>query len=492
MNNNHASDHNDSGHHDCSCCRRDFLQTAGATVGALAFLSAGSVVAGADDKPTPRAKKKPNLLGAFMYIPTEQLKKEGYWSWPGSNFDPEGRQREYSATLAQAASKLDANIALESKPLADDALVSRFIERVKQEQPDALVLFFFKKLMYGQMQRILDAVKIPVILCIPLGTPHITIIKKWQAQNGVHLVGDARNLEAVQDCVRMIRAARWMKDARLINILGAKRQAAVVPHLGTQVWTIPHSQFVETYQNVHLSPEVERLAQTYRSKAREIVEPGINDINDAARCYFALKRILKDEQGDSLMMDCLPGLSKPHKHVPPCMGFMSLHDEGIAAGCQADLDASLTMMLGSRLIGATGFMHNPSWSLDENLYFGAHCTCPSKMAGPESESLPYILRSHNEAGWGCVPQVLFPPDQTATIALYRVKEEPRMAVYKGRLIRCYPKLSGGCRTNFIMRIDGVDNADKMVYDGHHVLFFGDHEERLKTFCKLHRIKLIGA
>ena len=55
--------------------------------------------------------------------------------------------------------------------------------------------------------------------------------------------------------------------------------------------------------------------------------------------------IIEAEGADAIMMNCLPGLRKPHKHVPPCMGFMSLRDEGIPAGCQSDLNATLTMML---------------------------------------------------------------------------------------------------------------------------------------------------
>jgi L-fucose isomerase-like protein len=108
------------------------------------------------------------------------------------------------------------------------------------------------------------------------------------------------------------------------------------------------------------------------------------------------------------MMDCLPGLRKPHKHPPPCMGFMCLRDEGIPAGCQADLNATLTLMLVQQLFGRPGFQQNSSMETENNHYFGAHCTCPSKLSGRDGPSQPYILMSHAEAGWGCVPRVLWP------------------------------------------------------------------------------------
>ena len=458
----------------------------------MTFLSAGTVVAGDDGPTQPRIKKMPKVLGAFIYTPSEQLKKEGYWSWPGSSFDPEGQQRTYTAKVEQAARQLDVQIKLEPRPLADAAAVSRFIDQVKRSRPDGLLLFFSKKYLSEHVERILDETKIPAIVCLPLGTLLVQTIQQWQPRDALHLVDADQDFDAVLDGLQMIRAARWMKDARLININGTETREAVVPHLGTQVRTIPHAQFYEAFRAVEISPEVQSLAHAYRSRAREVVEPSPNDIRDAAKSYFALKRILKDEHGDALMMDCLPGLKKPHKHVPPCMGFMSLHDEGIVAGCQSDLDASLTMMLGSQLLGATGFMHNPSWNVAENLYFGAHCTCPSKMGGPESAARPYILRSHSEAGWGCVPQVLFPEDQPVTMALYFPKKEPGMIVYTGRVVRCYPKQPGGCRTNFEMKIDGVEEVTQFAHGGHQVLFFGDHGKQLKAFCKLYGIEVICA
>jgi L-fucose isomerase-like protein len=67
------------------------------------------------------------------------------------------------------------------------------------------------------------------------------------------------------------------------------------------------------------------------------------DVIEAAKCYFVFKKILAEEKADALMMNCLPGLRKPHKHVPPCMGFTSLQDEVVPMGCQADLHATLTI-----------------------------------------------------------------------------------------------------------------------------------------------------
>jgi len=209
----------------------------------------------------------------------------------------------------------------------------------------------------------------------------------------------------------------------------------------------------------------------------------------AARACFALRRIVEKEGADAMMMNCLPGLRKPHKHVPPCMGFMTLRDEGIPAGCQSDLNATLTMMLVEELFGKPGFQQNAAMQTEANHYFGAHCTSASKMNGPDRPAEPYILRTHAEAGWGTVPQVLFPAGQDVTMAQYLSGESPQMYVYGGRVVRCYPKAPGGCRTNVEMTIDEV--ADVCDVKGmHQTIFYGNHARQLRNFCQLYGIEAV--
>jgi len=476
-------------HHGC-CGRREFLQAAGAA-GGLAFLASAKDLK-AEEAPARKPEKKtPTVLGAFIYTPTEQLAKEGYWSWPGSSFDPEGHQQRYSDKVARLSRDLGMKIALEPKPLAGGSDVSRFIARVKQEQPDGLLLFMFKKWLNKHAEQIVKQTGVPAVVSAPLGGLLLGSILGWQGKGGVILINAEQDFGAVSDGLRMIRTARWMADARLINLRGNKPQQGKAPSLGTEVRTIPLKRFYEAFQSIENTEKVKQLAERYRSRAEEIVEPSPDDLQDAARTYFAFKRLLEEHGGDAVMMDCLPGLKHPHRHVPPCMGYMSLHNEGVAAGCQSDLDATLTMMLGTHLLGVPGFQHNPSWNTAENLYFGAHCTAPSKMNGPDAEPMSYILRSHNEAGWGCVPQVLFPEGQAGTLACYFHGEKPRMIVYSGEVVRCRPKLAGGCRTNFEMKIRGADDPSELKYGGHMVLFFGHHAERLKGFCNLYGIEVLS-
>lgn len=229
-------------------------------------------------------------------------------------------------------------------------------------------------------------------------------------------------------------------------------------------------------------------ARRYLREAVGIVEPNEHDVYEAAKCYSVFKRILEREKADAIMMTCLPGLRHPRRHVPPCMGFMDLHDEGIPCGCESDLDATLTLMLMQYLFDKPGFQHNPSADTARKVYFGAHCTGPRRMWGADGPAEPYCLRSHAEAGWGCVPQVLFTLGQQVTFLKYHSKPQPPEMIICSGVITGTPANppAGGCRTNVEVRVHGL--SDPAQVKSHHLcLLYGEHAEDLKVFCRMHGI-----
>lgn len=474
----------------CCCCRREFLQTVGATAGTIAFLSGSSIAGGAAGKATPPKKGIATVRGAFVYPPSESLRKAGYWSWPGSSFDAEGQQRAYMGKIKGIERKLGMRILMDEKPLDQKESVTKFINEVKQSKPDGLLLIPFKKGHWGHVTRIVEEVGIPTVVLATIGILLVGHINQLHRRSGVYLINSLDNLDAVEFGMKMVKTAHWMKQSRIVNIAGSEVKEATVSHLQTQVRSVPLARFIDEFKRLETRGRVKELAQAYLKNAKEVVEPSEADIVDAAKTYFVLKQIVETEKADAVMMDCLGGLGKPHKHPPPCMGFMSLRDEGIAAGCQADLNATLTLMLVQQLFDKPGFQQNACMETEKNHFFGAHCTSASKMKGVNAASEPYILRSHNEAGWGCVPQVLFSPGQDVTLAQYLSGERPQILIYTGKVVRCYPKLQGGCRTNVEMTINEVrDVCD--VKGMHQIIFYGNYGKQLRAFCQLYGINVVS-
>lgn len=468
--------------------RRQFGMTMGASAGGLML---GSTITQAAAAGVP-ARKAAFIRGAFTYPPTETLRKASYYSWPGSSFDAEGRQAQYEKILEQFAQESGMRIEMDEQPLDSADSVARFIQSVKQSQPDGLLLIPFKKSHFDNVVKILDKVKIPAVVMASMGILLNVHVQTLHTQPGVYLINSLDNLDAVKSGLRMIQAGHGMKVSRIINIDGQERKESTVPVLGTQVRTIPHLVFYDEFARMTRSSEVTDLANSYLKNAVKRVEPSEDDVLEAAKTYFVLKKIVAAEEADAVMMNCLPGLQVPHKHVPPCMGYMNLRNEGIPAGCESDLDATLSMLLIQYLFGQPAFQHNPSMDTEKNHYFGAHCTCASKMHGPNSPAEAYILRSHAEAGWGCVPQVLFPAGQGVTFTKYLSGQNPpQMLVYSGVIAGCPSNPPcGGCRTNVELELDEVEDA--CTVKGHHLcLFYGKHAKDLRTFCQLYGIQAVA-
>jgi hypothetical protein len=475
---------------ECCCCRRDFLQTVGTAAGGAMLLSGGALAATGPEA-APRTKQVATVRAAFLYPPPESLTKAGYWSWPGSSFDPVRRQKQYTAGLRAIEQRLGIRLVLDEKPIDTAADAAALLAAVKESKPDGILLIPLQKQHWQHVLEIVKQAGVPAVVLATLGVLLVDHIRQLHRQPGAYLVSSQDNLDAVEYGLRMIRTVRWMKEARLVSITGSKESEATVAHLGTRLRTIPHARFVAEYQRTEITAAVQELAGSYRKGAKEIVEPSPADILESARAYFALKRIAQQEQADAMMMECLSGLRIPHQHCPPCMGFMSLRDEGFPIGCQADLSSTLTLMLVQQLFGKPGFQQNAAMDTERNLYFGSHCTSPSKMNGPEGPAEPYALRSHAEAGWGCVPRVLFKQGQEVTMAQYLPRKEPQMLVYTGKIVGCPPiPPTGGCRTNLLLSINEVDDVCD-VKGMHQIVFYGDHGKQLRAFCQMSGVEAVS-
>jgi L-fucose isomerase-like protein len=323
------------------------------------------------------------------------------------------------------------------------------------------------------------------------------------------MINSPDNLDAVENGLKMIRTGVWLRGARIINIDGNEVEETTVPYIGTTVRRIPHQRFYALFAQAQVDDAVKELAQQFSKQAVKIVQPTPDDIVQAAKTYFVLKRMLAEEQGDALMMNCLAGLAAPRKHVPPCMGFMSLMNEGIAMGCESDLDGTLTMMLLHQLCGKPGFLHNSALDTEKNHYWGAHCTSPSRMDGVHSPPESYELMSHCEAGWGTVPRVHFREGQEVTLTRYlswppqpisdptitarasrageTAPQKPQLILYSGRIAGCPPiPPAGGCRTNVEIAVNELDRATDLI-GNHMVMIYGNHVKQIREFCQLHDI-----
>ena len=146
--------------HGCGCndCnRRDFLAAAGLTAGLVAMQSLATDARETDGAPL-RRKQSATVRAVFLYPPSQTFKDDpnGWWSWPGNEFDAEGRQTLYTETLRKIAGKFDMTINITGEPISTDKQVQNLANQLRAEKPDGLLLTMFYNRSLGKAERIMQ------------------------------------------------------------------------------------------------------------------------------------------------------------------------------------------------------------------------------------------------------------------------------------------------------------------------------------------------
>ncbi len=471
----------------CDCNRRDFLSATAAGTGTLAFtaLDAG----GTESQPAVPTKEKAVVRAVFLYPPSSTFSEQenGWWSWPGNEFDAEGRQRQYTAALAEMEERLDVQIVVDRKPVANRADAARLAAQVQADRPEGLLLVMFYNRSLTDADLLLQAAEeagIPTVFYIGLGVKHGSVVK--YRRPGVYFIQSLDNLEAIEYGMRMFATKKRMGQSRILSIVEAPEpREGKEQFFGTTVRVIPFAQYAELFEKVAVDDQMRQLISQFTGGAREIRGVSREALENAARAHFALRELLRREQADGVTMKCLQrGMLKP------CMSFATLNSQLVPAACENDLSAAYTQLLGQSLTGRPGFQHNPCFETERNHYYASHCTCATKLTGPDGPDLPYLLRRFGHTNEGsCAIQVFWEPDTPVTMVRYYTGAEPELDVYAGRVVKSHEMPpAGGCTTN--VEIEITDRPDACMVRGHHnLLFSGDFARKFRLFAQLYKIKL---
>jgi len=473
----------------CGCDRREFLAAVGVTLGGLVFASLKAQGGESAAAPPKTEKAGATVRVAFLYPPSKTFADapDGWWGWPGNDFDAEGRQRHYTEALRKMEKALVLKLAIDPHPLGGAADAQRLAEEVKANRPDGLLLVVFYNGSLAHADVILKAAaeaNVPAVLYVGLGVHHGSI--SGYRRPGVYFIQALDDLDAIEAGLRMINARRVMSQTRLLSINEAKEpREGREAFFGIAVRVIPFARYAEEFGKVAIGEDARAFIARFTGGARE--QRGITPeaLENAARAHLALRKLLADEQADGLTMNCLRrGMLKP------CMSFSALNSQLIPAACENDLAAGYTQLLGQLLTGRPGFQHNPCYETERNHYYASHCTCPTKVYGSDGPELPYLLRrfAHTNEG-SCAIQVFWKEGDPVTMVRYYPGETPALDVYAGKVVQSHPMPpAGGCTTN--VEIELTDRADASQVRGHHnLLFCGDFARRFRQFAQMHRIRL---
>jgi len=229
-------------------------------------------------------------------------------------------------------------------------------------------------------------------------------------------------------------------------------------------------EVVEEYS--HTPDEaVARLAVDFTRRSMGVREPSEAEVVKAMRLYVAVKTVARRHRLDALTLNCFNLI--PTTRTTGCVALALLNGEGMAAGCEGDMQTLLTMLLAQELTGEPCFMANPSTILSNERHemVFAHCTiAPSMTDG-------YVVRDHYESLSGVAVEGRFNPTEMTVVKCGGRKME-RLFVSRADLLACGDSESM-CRTQLHLRLDApLDYFLERSIGNHHVILRGNQEKLL--------------
>ena len=124
----------------------------------------------------------------------------------------------------------------------------------------------------------------------------------------------------------------------------------------------------------------EAIARDFRAGAAALVEPAEADLPAAGHVHALLRRVVEAERLDAVAVRCFDLVTR--RRNTGCIALAQLNDEGVIAGCEGDLVATVAMLWVHRMLGTIPWMANPSRvDPERGVLTLAHCTVPRGLSG---------------------------------------------------------------------------------------------------------------
>lgn len=416
--------------------------------------------------------------------------------WPGEVYDGEASRKQYSTLLVEEARRIGIDFRLRPEPLYSLDEAKAWIAEAKADGADGLVVMVHDRQEHSWPTAYLAADSgIPSIIYSPLGTSFTTNTTRLATQPGC-IVHSTDDFDRALFGMRMLRAGAKLRRSRCVVIRGNERKEVPLADSGISLRYIPAKTFLETYEAMPESDDVRALARHYLATARRRSGPTEQDVINGAKSYFVAAKILADEEGDAISMDCLGALGQSKVSLP-CLAWSRMNDDGIPAACEADTGAIASHMVVQALFDRPGFQQDPVAETSRDAIIGAHCSCPTRLDGFDHIAEPFDLK-HHHGNRDAVPRTLWRAGQRITCldilppAAKRPADDPAAPSHRSTFLISTGHVienlevppAGGCVVSVMVKMDG--DSPVLSFPGFHQLFFyGDFKQHLIEFCRLY-------
>ena len=254
--------------------------------------------------------------------------------------------------------------------------------------------------------------------------------ERFRTDPRIHYIHSIEHYEALENGLRAVHARNLMAKSRLLRISGKIEQETddVEPFFNTAIHAVPAAHFNDIYDALEETDAMREMAAAFRAGARTITDLSDQSFLDAARAHMAVLEIMKRHEADAITIECLF-----LKHRKPCLSFAANNGILVPCGCENDLNATLSLMLGAYLFDTPGFQHNPEFDTVENRYFGSHCTCTPHLHGPDQPAAPYDFRPFFHQMPKTPALMCNGPEEPVTLFKYQA-DGPLLHVWEGKVL----------------------------------------------------------
>ena len=312
---------------------------------------------------------------------------------------------------------------------------------------------------------------------------------RQEGLRGEILHGSPSYIRSRIEALSKVEEARRFLEYKTLGIVGHPSdwlissgfdRDVILDKLGISLQYIPMEELLEEYSSLkdEVAESWNEVVGCHSERSEEstpLSTPVKQAIPGAYRLYKALQTLVTDYGLSGLTIRCFDLLTAIHN--TGCLALARLNSEGYVAGCEGDVPAMLSMMIGRAVSGVSGFQANPS-SIDPEtgeIVF-SHCTVPLDMVSS------FGLDTHFESGIGVGIRGQLP---SGPVTVFKVSGDlSRHFVCEGELLRCEAK-PDLCRTQTVLKLPASAASYFLTepIGNHHIVLPGHHAAVLEALLK---------
>lgn len=224
--------------------------------------------------------------------------------------------------------------------------------------------------------------------------------------------------------------------------------------------------------------EAHQIAKTWQEKADKVIDVSFETLENSAKFYLGMKKVLADHNANAITINCLGGFYGGHIHAYPCLGFHELNNQGLIGACECDTRSTATMVAFTTMTkGRPGYISDPVMDTAKRQIIYAHCVAANKVFGPDGATNPFTIMTHSEDRQGASVRSILPTGYLTTTL--EIKPDSReILLHQAKAVDNDPE-DRACRTKLCA--EPLGDFEKLFtmwgdWGWHRVTFYGDLKE----------------